>query len=298
MPHADRPRVAVIVPCFDDGRTLGATVASVLSQDEPVELVVVDDGSKDPATLLALERLAEGGVRVLRQENAGPAHARTAGLQATVAPFVLPLDADDVLLPGAVAFLADLLEAHSGAGAAWGWYQRVGDETTLQPTAPSLDAWQITYMNELPSTALLRRTALDELGGWSSDGGYEDWALWLGLAERGWTGIGTNRVIYEYRREGVRRGHRDARRHGETHDQLRAAHASLFADRGRNWRHSAAPLALRLALPTIEAVPGLSRHHRRALGGVASHLAHRRGVGRLARRARESSTAFRPGDQR
>lgn len=282
-----------MIPCFDDGPTLEDTVRSVTGQDEAVELVVVDDGSSAPPTLAILDALEAGGVRVLRQANAGPARARTTGLEATRAPFVLPLDADDLLLPGAVRFLADRLETEPRAAAVWGWYQRFGDETTVQPTAPSLDAWQITYQNELPSTALMRRAALEQLGGWRSDGGYEDWALWLGLAERGWTGIGTDRVIYRYRREGTRRLHQAVRRHTATYEELRAAHPALFADRRRNWRRSRAPLTLRLVLPVVEALP-LSRNRKRLLAGVVSHMAHHRGVALLARRIREQRPGAAP----
>ena len=51
----DGPRVAVVVPCFDDGETLSEALGS-LRDEEPHELVVVDDGSTDPATLGAPRR--------------------------------------------------------------------------------------------------------------------------------------------------------------------------------------------------------------------------------------------------
>jgi glycosyltransferase involved in cell wall biosynthesis len=287
MPLPKQPRVAVIVPCFNDGATLREAVDSALAQGEPIELVVVDDGSTGRATLNEFARLEAAGIRVLHQPNAGLGAARMAGVAVTTAPFILPLDADDVLVPGGLSHLADLLERRPDAGAAWGWYQRFGDETTLQQTAQSLDPWQITYMNELPATSLVRRSALEEAGGWHLAGGYEDWDVWMGMAERGWTGVATDRVIYRYRREGVRLAHRAADTHAERHDDLRQAHAALFSARRANWRRSSAPLVLRIALPVVETAPGLSRHHRRMLGGVASHLAHRRGIRRLARRIRE-----------
>jgi glycosyltransferase involved in cell wall biosynthesis len=285
------PRVTVLIPCFDDGATVAETVASARAQDEPVEIVIVDDGSTDAATLAVLDELERSGATVVHQPNGGTPVARTTGLGVTTTPLVLPLDADDVLTPGAVTYLADLLEARPDAAAAWGWYQRFGDETTLQPTAPTLDPWQITYMNELPATALYRRAAVEALYGWQPPNGYEDWGLWMGLAERGWTGIGTDRVIYHYRREGQRLAHQAGAQHSAKLAELRAAHPDLFAARRANWRRSTAPLALRLALPLLARMPGLSDHHKRLLGGVVSHLAHRRGVRLLARRVREQGRA-------
>ena len=64
-PHASppaAPRVAVVIPCFDDGATIREAVASVTGQ-EPCELVIVNDGSTDPETLEVLAELADAGTR-------------------------------------------------------------------------------------------------------------------------------------------------------------------------------------------------------------------------------------------
>ena len=95
--------IAVVIPFYEDQATLGEALASAAAQDVPAEVVVVDDGSADPAALVALERAREDGVTVLHQDNQGPAPARMAGVRATEADYVLPLDADDRLLPGALA---------------------------------------------------------------------------------------------------------------------------------------------------------------------------------------------------
>ena len=104
---------AVVIPCWNDGETVGDTVAS--ARDQADELLVVDDGSTDPATLAVLERLRADGVGVLRVENGGPSAARMAGLAGTTAPYVFPLDADDELVPGALAALAHALDGHPRA---------------------------------------------------------------------------------------------------------------------------------------------------------------------------------------
>src|SRR5215213_5096102 len=81
------PRVAVVVPCFDDGETIRDAVASVRAQ-EPCELVIVHDGSTDRATLEVLGELAEAGHHVIHQRNRGTSAARRTGVWATGAPFV------------------------------------------------------------------------------------------------------------------------------------------------------------------------------------------------------------------
>jgi len=107
------------------------------------------------------------------------------GVEATSADYVFPLDADDRLLPGALSALADKLDANPGLALVWGDYQLFGTRHYLQRTADTLDRWQITYQNDLPASALVRRSALLAAGGWELRGGYEDWDLWMALAERG-----------------------------------------------------------------------------------------------------------------
>src|SRR3954462_12766045 len=187
---ADRGSVAVVIPCHDDGATLEEAVASVLEQDVAAEIIVVDDGSTDPSTHAALDRVAASGVRVLRQENGGPAPARMAGMRATDAEYALPLDADDRLLPGALRTLRTELERNPRAVAAWGSARparrpaagggprHFGSLDFVQRSLPTLDPWQLSYQNHLPLSALYRRDAVLPAGGWQLDGGYEDWDLW------------------------------------------------------------------------------------------------------------------------
>lgn len=246
--------VAVVVPCYNDGATLPETVRSVLAQ-EPVELVVVDDGSDDPRTTATLEQLAAEGVRVLRQENGGVAAARMAGARATTAPYVFALDADDVLLPGALRDLADALDTHPEAVAAWGDTRFFGDVDLRVRTAPRIDPWRLTFANELPAAALFRRDALVETGGWSLKDGYEDWSLWMALAERGWEGVHIGREVNGYRVHGRRAWRDAAARHDEIVAELRRRHAGLFERRALNRRCSSSSRLVQLTLPVVERLP-------------------------------------------
>lgn len=281
------PAVAVIIPCFNDGATLLEAVRSAQGQPRIDELIVVNDGSTDPATLKVFEELEAEGLTVVHRPNGGLGAARMSGVQASRSDYILALDADDRLWPGAIARLADALDRDARLAVAWGDYQLFGDRCYLQRTASRLDPWQIVYQNDLPSSALIRRSALLDAGGWKESGGYEDWDLWMSLAERSAMGRRVSLVGYEYRQHGVRMLAESALRHAETYALLRGRHPALFANRRAAWRRSRAPLALRLALPVIFALPiGVNRQ--RLLGGAACHLAHHRGIGLLMSRTRRS----------
>jgi glycosyltransferase involved in cell wall biosynthesis len=108
-------RVAVLIPCHGEGPLVADAVRSV-QEDEPIEIVVVDDASPDDATRETLAELEREGVRVIRLEaNVGVGNARSDAFDATTTPYVYPLDADDLALPGVLARMADLLDAEPGA---------------------------------------------------------------------------------------------------------------------------------------------------------------------------------------
>lgn len=248
------PRVAVVIPCFNDGATLPTTLAS-LEEQEDHELVVVDDGSDDPATLAALGEVARAGVRVVRRENGGLSAARMTGVEATSAPYVFPLDADDALVAGALTALADALDDRPDAALAWGDVELWGELESRIAVARSLDPWLITYLNDVPVASLVRRSALLDAGGWRMGSGYEDWDLWLALAERGHAGVHVQAPTFRYRRRSGRMLDECLPRHGELYARLRSRHERLFAERARNRRRSAAPLRAKLLLPLVEALP-------------------------------------------
>jgi glycosyltransferase involved in cell wall biosynthesis len=261
-------RVAVIVPCFDDGATLGEAVGS-LTAEEPHELVVVDDGSTDEATLRVLAELESAGVRVLHQENGGLSAARMAGVRATSARYVFPLDADDVLAPGALSALADALDRQPGAKLAWGDVEIFGDFDGRIAGARTFDPWQLTYVSEIPVASLLRRDALLEAGGWQLRG-YEDWDLWMTFAERGWDGVYVGRAVIRHRQHGRRLAGSMLSSFGQVYAGLRERHRPLFESRRANWRRSRAPWRVRLLFPLIGVLPGVSAFDKHRLCRLVS----------------------------
>lgn len=96
----DAPSVSVIITTYDHAHYLADSIGSCLSQQHPdLEVIVVDDGSNDDPEVV-VRRYPE--VRYLRKPNGGLSSARNAGLAAATGTFVLFLDADDWLLPGAL----------------------------------------------------------------------------------------------------------------------------------------------------------------------------------------------------
>jgi len=230
-----RPRIAVIVPCFNDGPYAQQALASLAAQ-EATEVVVVDDASSEPATLEALEALRREGIDVIRHEvNLGLSAARMTGLGATTSRFVFPLDSDDLLVPGALRALADVLEHDPQLAVAVGDYQEFGERSRICRVPQSLDAFRIAYRNEYPVSSMFRREALSRVGGWRDVAGlvgYEDWHLWMSLVEHGARGVhvGPGQVVLRRRIHGSRMLGDAGSRHRELYGQLRRLHPRLFSE--------------------------------------------------------------------
>jgi peptidoglycan/xylan/chitin deacetylase (PgdA/CDA1 family) len=254
LTRGDDARIAVIVPCFDDGRLVADAVASVRER-EPVQLVVVDDASTDAETLAALDALREGGVTVVRHErNRGVATARATGLAATTAPYVFPLDADDLVVAGALAEMADRLDARPAAAACFGDYAEFGTRHRVRRVPARLDPYLVAYRNDYPIASLYRRSAIEPLGAWQAVGvGYEDWDLWMALAERGDEGVhvGPGTLASYHRLHGPRLNTEAGRAHGELYATLRARHPRLFARLREHRRRSDLPRLERALLPLL-----------------------------------------------
>jgi hypothetical protein len=105
--------VAVVIPSWNSAALLPALLASLAASGEEIELLVVDNGSGDGT----LELLRERGVEhVALPKNVGFAAAMNRGIAVTSAPFVLGLNADTVVVPGAIDALAEALAADPGLG--------------------------------------------------------------------------------------------------------------------------------------------------------------------------------------
>jgi glycosyltransferase involved in cell wall biosynthesis len=249
--------ITVIVPCWNDGDFLLGAVGSLC--DEPdLEIVVVDDGSTDPGTLRALTVLEEAAVRVLRRkQNGGVSAARDLALRETSAPYVFPLDADDLAIPGALAAMRARLEARPIAGVCFGDYVEFGKRELVRAVPAELDPYRLAYANEFPISALYSRDLLERVGGWRRIVGeidaHQDWDLWLTLAERGVKGVhlGGGRLTYARRTHEGRLGERGRAQHRLVYDALVREHPGIFNGLADHRRHSSLSRVKRRLYPYV-----------------------------------------------
>jgi GT2 family glycosyltransferase len=215
--------ITAVIANFNYGRYLREAVDSAL--DEGANVIVVDDASTEPVPDLPKE------VDLIRHEqNQGVARARNAGLERAETPFVIVLDADDRLVPGALGKLREPLDADPGLGFAYGRMRFFGDwEGELR--FPSYDPYALLYRHTIGLSALARREVFRDTGGFDPAFAlFEDWELWVNALEHGWRGQQVDAVTVEYRRHAGSKHSQDRRGYRRAYRQLRAKHASLYRD--------------------------------------------------------------------
>lgn len=112
--------ISVIIPLYNKEKIVARCLHSVLSQDyDDFEVIVVNDGSTDRSVEVMNDSLTikqKTLTTIINQENGGPSKARNTGTKAAKGEWIVYLDADDELLPGALRRFAEMIERHPEAG--------------------------------------------------------------------------------------------------------------------------------------------------------------------------------------
>lgn len=173
--------VAVVIPCRDHAAELEKALESLERQSlRPVEVVVIDDASRDDVNSVVEKFSGRLPIRSERfAENRGAPAARNRGAEMTVSPYLLFLDADVVLGVDSLKRFVDALAAAPDAAFAysnfiWGWKAF---------KARQWDVESLKKLNYIHTTSLIKRGAFPGFD--PSLKKFQDWDIWLTMAERG-----------------------------------------------------------------------------------------------------------------
>jgi glycosyltransferase involved in cell wall biosynthesis len=245
VPTSIGPKVAVVIPCYNQAQYLREAVESVVAQTYPHwECFIVDDGSPDNTQEVARELMATYSkfpIFLVKKTNGGLSDARNYGIAASMAEFILPLDSDDKLEPQAIEVLLGALLKDPSYAIAYPNYRRFGADSIevrciperefLNPGRPE---------NGLPYSSLYRRQVWEKAGGYNTNmtWGYEDWNFWLSAYANGFRARQVDQMLFCYR---VKPGSMltNALKHdAELKSQLVLNNSSLFDEASRAWANS------------------------------------------------------------
>lgn len=166
-------RLSVIIPTFNEARTISKCLHSISQQEYPCQVIVADGGSSD-GTLDLVPPPAE-----VVTAAKGRANQMNAGARSATGEVLLFLHADTILPPGAFACLAKAMASNGAPGGAF--------RLAFAPSSPLLRfiGWCTTFPVKLfhygDAGIFVRREVFERLGGYADLALMEDLDLWLKL---------------------------------------------------------------------------------------------------------------------
>ena len=201
-------KVSIVVTCYNLGQYLQDLFGSISwAFNESFEVILIDDGSNEQATILEIKALEQnyGSVRIVKQENMGLARARNKGVALANGKYIIPVDADNRLVKKGVYDALKFLEANEDYSVAYGNAKFFGNRTGLWQNQ-DYNHKAMVLKNHIDACAIIRKCSLKEVGMYDVNMpvmGFEDWDLWLRMYLEGLKFKYIPEIFFEYRvREG------------------------------------------------------------------------------------------------
>lgn len=192
--------ISIIIPSYNQQDYLTDAIESALAQTIPCEIIVIDDGSTDKS--LEIARKYEPKIKVISQVNKGLASARNTGIMNAKGNYILPLDADDKLLPNCVEKILEYVDKADIISPSFKTFG-TSNNTIILMENPILEDFKTG--NRLGYCSAIKKERLLEIGGYSPKmvEGWEDYHLWFNLLMRGSTIKTIPEVLWLYRTKQV-----------------------------------------------------------------------------------------------
>lgn len=203
---AEVDTIGVVVTLYNYGNVVTETLDSIAaSTGVNIEIVIVDDHSTDGGGGVVRQWMADhDDVAVLllsRAANRGLGPARNLGLTRVRAQKIMMMDADNHVYPTCLQRLARVLDSEPDAAFAYATLEAFGSDPGLR----SAQGWHVPWLcdaNYIDAQAMLRRSTVDRFDGYRVDDsmyGWEDWDLWLRIADAGEHGVHVPEMLGRYR---------------------------------------------------------------------------------------------------
>jgi cellulose synthase/poly-beta-1,6-N-acetylglucosamine synthase-like glycosyltransferase/spore germination protein YaaH/peptidoglycan/xylan/chitin deacetylase (PgdA/CDA1 family) len=196
--EAYRPTVSVVIAAFNEEKVISRTIRAVLANRyDPLDIIVVDDGSTDGTSAeVARDFAGHPKVRLIRQENGGKASALNHGIGEATGEIIIALDADTIFARHTIEKLVRHF-GNANVGAVAGNVKvgnRINPLTYWQSieyvTSQNLDRSAYAVINAVSvvpgAVGAWRREAIVEAGGYTTDTMAEDMDLTWRIRRNGW----------------------------------------------------------------------------------------------------------------
>ena len=190
----DLPLISVLLPVYNGKDYLVESINSILSQEyRNLEIIIINDGSTDDSQQL-IENFNDTRIKCLQQKNQGLAATLNLGITLASGEYIARQDQDDLSHPNRILSQLKYMEVHPECVLLGTWAQimeidKLVNRFHYHPIDEPTLRYQLLFNNPfVHSSVLLRRSALLQVGGYTTDPERqppEDFELWSRLSRIG-----------------------------------------------------------------------------------------------------------------
>ena len=196
----NEPLVSLPMPIYNYAKRLNPTIQSVFNQDYTnFEIVIVDDGSNDEYCLLKLDSLKnQDGIKVFHKENSGVSETRNRAVKESIGDFILPLDADDMILQGYLKTAVSIIKNNPKISPVYCDTHHVGEMRGLEKR-PEWSKERLLSGPFIVNSSMYSREAFEKTEGYNTEmKGWVDYDLWVQMMDAGFTGKRIPKGLFIY----------------------------------------------------------------------------------------------------
>ena len=195
--------VSVVMPAYNCAASIGDSIESVLCQDVPLELIVVNDRSPDDLDAAMAKYLTdERVVYVTNEKNMGAALSRNRAMEMARGKYIAFLDSDDIWIPGKLKKQVEILETSGNVlcCTARSLMTPEGvDDGRIIPVAEVITYRDLLRHNSIGCSSVLIRTEAAREFPMGHEDGHEDYIMWLQVLRKYGDARGINEPLLRYR---------------------------------------------------------------------------------------------------
>lgn len=212
MNQKTQPLVSIVIPCYNHENFVQECIWSVINQNyKNIELIIIDDGSKDNSVKKIEEIIPECEDRFTRfefraRENRGVSSTLNEALDWCKGEYYCSIASDDIMKSGRISLQLEYLKDNTKCAGVFGAYEFIDEHGVINGLRKKNKRkynFKDIYLHrhELPApTQFLRMSVIRGVGGYADNIIIEDWYMWLKISKLGYTLDYIDTLFVKYRR--------------------------------------------------------------------------------------------------
>ena len=194
------PLVSIIMPVYNYGKMFQKSIESVFNSTyKNFELIIVNDGSEDEYIINKLKSLENHpNIKIVNQNNGGPANARNNGIKFSQGEYILPLDSDDMISAEYIQTCINIIRRDKNISPVYCDTNHVGQMQGIE-NRPEWSKERLIQGPFIVNCSMFSRESFEKCGGYDEEmKGWEDYDLWVRMMMNGYVGKRIPKPLFTY----------------------------------------------------------------------------------------------------